>query len=168
MTGQPKAFTDVTGMTRRHTICIDIDGTLVENKWPLLGDWMPGAVEAVQTFHKAGCKVIVFSARLNPFDPWTGAQRDPTLVWQAKQEVRQKLDDAGLHYVDIYDIEGKPGASVYIDDRAERYHGGTRSWKKLTEKVLMRLDLYEAELPEFDIDAAREADERSKASSDNP
>lgn len=162
-----KGFTDVSGQTRRHTICVDLDGTLVVNKWPELGDWMPGAVQAMQDFHNAGCKVILYSARLNPYDPWVFARRDPIIVYQAKQEVRAKLDSAGLHFVQIYDLEGKPGASVYIDDRAERYLGRNNSWKKMTEKVLMRLDLDEPEVPEFDYEVAKEADEQSRASNNH-
>lgn len=142
-----KQFTDVKGNQRRHTVCLDLDGTLVENRWPELGAWMPGAKEAILTFHKAGIKLVVFSARLNPYDPWTSQPRDKAEVAIAKQGVRRLLDDAGFHFVDIWSSPGKPGASVYIDDRAERYHGRPGSWKALTQKVMLRLGMEDPETP---------------------
>lgn len=139
---------------RTHHVVVDWDGTLVENKWPGMGDWMPGAVEAMRAFHRAGIKLVVFSARLSPFDPWTGQERDKGLVQGEYLKVRAKLDEGGLSFVDIWRLPGKPGGSVYIDDRAERYTGMRRSWEKMTEKVLTRLGLWEPEFPEFDQEVA--------------
>src|SRR5437868_10436612 len=114
-------YTDVKGNKRIHTVVLDLDGTLVENSWPDLGEWMPGAKKALKSFHKHGCKLVIFSARLNPYDPWTSAPRNAAEVQTEFLKVRRMLDDAGFTYVDIWQSPGKPGASVYIDDRAERY-----------------------------------------------
>jgi len=120
------------------TIILDFDGTLVENKWPDIGDWMPGAIKAVTRLHDAGFKLMVFSARLSPVDPFTHEDRNPADVITEIQRVRNKLDSAGLTYIDIWTKPGKPGGWLYIDDRGERYHGRATSWDKLTDKVLMR------------------------------
>lgn len=140
-------FTDVMGRKQRHTVCFDWDGTLVKSAWPEMGDWLPGATEALRSFHAAGVKIIIFTARLNPYDPWTSVPRSAAEIAQIKLDIRAKLDSAGFHMVDIWTSPGKPGASVYIDDRAERYHGRPGSWKALTTKVLMRLGLDDPEFP---------------------
>lgn len=141
-------------MSKVHTVVLDLDGTLVDNAWPDLGDWMPGAIEACRRMHAAGLRLVVFSARLSPFDPFTSAERDPAFVAMEYQKVRAKLDSAGLTYVDIWRLPGKPGGSVYVDDKAERYTGTARAWDRLTEKILVRLGKEEAAFPAFDQEIA--------------
>lgn len=138
----------------RHTIVLDWDGTLVEGAWPGHGDWMPGAIEACLNLHHAGLKLLVFSARLSPWDPFTFQARDPAFVATEYQIVRAKLDEAGLTFVDIWRKEGKPGGTVYVDDRAERYYARPGSWKALTLKLLMRCGVEEALFPAFDQEVA--------------
>ena len=141
-------------MSNVHQVVLDWDGTMVEQAWPGMGDWMPGAIKACERMHAAGLKLIVFSARLSPFDPFTFAERDPAIVAAEFQKVRDMLDRAGLHYVDIWMLPGKPGASVYVDDKAERYSGTERAWDRLTEKILIRLGMEEAAFPAFDQEVA--------------
>jgi len=149
-------FVDVMGRSHRHTIVLDWDGTCVEAKWPEMGDWMPGATAALRTMHEAGLKLLVFSARLNPYDPFTMMRREPAEVQAKYLEVRHKLDEAGLTFVDIWKLEGKPGGTVYVDDRAERYHGRPGSWKALAEKILLRCGKEISETPVFDQDVPDE------------
>lgn len=127
------------------TIIVDLDGTLIERKWPDMGDWMPGAVEAMRTFHKAGMHIKLFSCRLSPYTPY-GKPRDPTEVATEIQKVRHKLDSAGLSFIDIWTLPGKPSGAVYIDDKAERYGRNKGSWRAMTEKVLLRLDSYDDDI----------------------
>ncbi len=137
-------------MAAVHTICHDWDGCLAENVWPRMGDWNHGAVDACFNLHNAGLAQIINSARLSPYDPYTSQERDPSFVASEYQQMRAMLDTAGLTFVDIWRKPGKPGASVYIDDKAERYHGRPGSWKALTHKILTRLDVDEALFPRFD------------------
>jgi len=122
----------------RKRIIVDLDGTILERTWPKLGDYMPGAVEALKRFNDAGFQVVVHSCRLSPLMPDHATKRDPAVVRSAVNEVRAKLDDAGLTFVDIYTGCGKPSGIAYIDDRAERYAGRPGSWDKVAKKVLMR------------------------------
>lgn len=123
---------------KRHIIAIDLDGTLIENKWPEMGDWLPGAIEAVKRFQREGYVVIVFTIRISPY--WLdGSLRAEADVARDVQAVRDKLDSAGLHNVSIWTKAGKPPFSVLIDDKAERYHGTSKAWRRLTEKILLRL-----------------------------
>lgn len=147
-------FVDVKGRKHPHTVVIDWDGTCVVAQWPTMGEWLPGAIEALRKMHKAGCRLVIFSARLSPFDPWSSQRRSEAEVMSNVLAVRHKLDTAGLHFVDIWTLPGKPGGSVYIDDRAERYHGKAGSWDKLAQKVLMRLKLETPEVPPFNIQKA--------------
>jgi hypothetical protein len=144
-------------VTPRHTVVHDWDGTLVTNRWPEMGDWQPGAIRAVKRLHAAGLHQVVFSARLSPYDPFTSMRRDPAHVEAEAQKMRAKLDAAGLTYVEIWRKEGKPGASVYTDDKAERYHGRPGSWDRLADKILMRLGKEPAEFPAFDQSLTEEA-----------
>lgn len=100
--------------------------------------------------HAAGLHLIVFSARLSPWDPWTSLRRDPAFVQDEVNYVRHMLDSHGLTFVDIWVKEGKPGGEVYVDDKAERYTGRPGSWKALTEKILLRLGKEIPTFPAFD------------------
>jgi hypothetical protein len=158
-------FVDVQGNSRKHTICVDWDGTLVEAKWPAMGDWMPGAIKAMKALHNAGANIIVYSARLNPRDPWSGNERAPGEVFGETQRVRNKLDEAGLHFVHIYTKTGKPGASVYIDDRGVHYNGRPNAWKAITERLLTTLFDVAPEFPVFDTERFDEYQNRNEVSS---
>lgn len=137
-----------------HTVVHDLDGTILTNAWPELGEFQPGAVESLKRLHELGIVQTVFSARLSPYDPFTSELRDPAFVAAEVQRVRAKLDEAGLTFLKIWTLPGKPGATIYTDDRAERYNPGPRGWERLTERILMRLGMEEAAFPEFNMEVA--------------
>lgn len=132
----------------RHTIAVDWDGTCVEQAWPEMGDWMPGAVDALRTLSEHAY-VVIWTARIAPIDPW-GGRRSEADVAASILQIRNKLDSAGLTQIDIFTGGYKPGASVYIDDKAERYHGRPGSWRAMTEKVLARVLDEESIFPALD------------------
>lgn len=120
------------------TIALDLDGTLVENRWPELGPWMPGAVEAVRLLLREGHRCYVYSARLGP--TWLdGSDRSPAEVMAAIAEVRDRLDQAGLREVDIWTGAGKPFWSLLVDDRCLWYPGRPGSWKAMVPRILTRV-----------------------------
>lgn len=125
-------------MNTHPTIVVDLDGTLVESAWPDLGDWMPGAQEAMRAFNNAGYQIILHSVRLLPWMPDGQPRPAHEVAWETAR-VRNKLDTAGLTFIRIWTGAGKPPGAVYIDDKAERYGGRVGSWRAMTEKVLMRL-----------------------------
>lgn len=112
--------------------------------------FMPGAIEAMREFDRRGYRIVVDSARLNPRDPWSGEERDPVVMAEERQYVRDTLDAAGLTFVRIHDGRGKPGGSVYVDDKAERYNGNKGSWRRLQEKIVLRLENEDAVFPDTD------------------
>jgi hypothetical protein len=141
----------VYGDTPVHTIVVDWDGTAVPAQWPdRPTTFMPGFVEAMRKFHKEGYRIVIFSARLSPYDPWSGVKRPRAYQAAEAQYIRNLLDQHGLTFVSVWTLEGKPGGSVYIDDKAERYGGRRNSWKIMTTKVLLRLGNEDAVFPAFD------------------
>ncbi len=145
----------VWGDTPVHTAIIDWDGTAVPGMWPERPiEFMPGFVKNMERLHRNGWKITIFSARLSPWDPFTFVRRSPALVAAEVNAVRELLDSHGLTYVDIWTKEGKPGGSVYVDDKAERYTGSTRSWDRVTDRILLRAGQEDAVFPAFDQEVA--------------
>lgn len=131
----------VVGDEPKHVINVDWDGTAVPAQWPERPtSFMPGFVQAMHRFRAAGHPLRIWTARINPIDPWTGVDRPAEAVAEEIAYIRATLDAAGLTFVEVYTKPGKPGGAVYIDDKAERYNGGTNSWARLADKILLRLD----------------------------
>lgn len=110
---------------------------------------MPGFVKNMQRLHRNGWKITIFSARLSPWDPFTFQRRPTHVVADEINYVREMLDSHGLTYVDIWTKEGKPGGSVYVDDKAERYNPSARAWDRVTARILLRAGQEEAVFPAF-------------------
>jgi len=141
----------VWGDTPVHTAIIDWDGTAVPAMWPEQPDrFMPGFEDNMLRLNAAGVRIVIASARLSPYDPWTSQRRDPAVVFGEVMAMRNLLDSKGLTFIDIWTKEGKPGGSVYVDDKAERYAGRKGSWDKVTDRILMRLGKEDAVFPAFD------------------
>ena len=138
-----------------HTVVVDWDGTAVPHKWPdRPTEFMPGFVENMRRIHEAGMRIVIFSARLNPHDPYTG-QRSARWETEAAanfQYIRSTLDAAGLSFIAIWAKEGKPSGAVYVDDKAERYNGCAKCWDKVTDRILVRLGKEEAVFPAFEME----------------
>jgi len=117
-------------------IALDLDGTLVEKRWPEIGPWYPGAIDAVKEMLAAGHHVYIYSARLSSKHP-SGDEKHASIVFTQRQDVRQLLDDAGLEAVDIY-VGDKPFWHLLIDDRAMRFPGRKKSWPRIIGAVLAR------------------------------
>lgn len=145
----------VWGDTPVHTAIIDWDGTAVPAQWPdRPTEFMPGFERNMHRLQAAGIRIIIASARLSPYDPWTGQRRDAVFVAEEVQDIRALLDKKGLTFVDVWTKEGKPGGSVYVDDKAERYGGRPGSWDRVTDKILARLGKEDAVFPAFNLEAA--------------
>lgn len=141
------------GDTPKHTVIVDWDGTAVPAMWPERpAEFMPGFVDAMFRLHREGWVITIFSARLSPFDPWTSRRRPDSAVQEEIQYVRSMLDDAGLTFVRIWTLPGKPGGDYYVDDKALRYTGRPRSWERIVDTMLMSKG--QAVFPAFDQEVA--------------
>lgn len=126
------------GRLQDKRICVDLDGTAIDSKWPDLGDFKPGFVKAMKNLHEAGLEIIIFSCRLSPLWIDHETERDPWVVQEEIGKVRDLLDSAGLNFIRIWSKAGKPSCAVYVDDKAERYNDRRGSWDALTAKILAR------------------------------
>jgi hypothetical protein len=123
-----------------HTVVLDWDGTLVPAAWPdRPNQFLPGAVEALTAMNRAGLHLTVHTARMNPYDPFTGKLIAPGRVAMEKLYVRGTLDKMGLTFVDIWDKPGKPSGSAYVDDKGYRYPGTSGAWKAVANTLIMHL-----------------------------
>jgi hypothetical protein len=142
-------------MTPTHTVILDWDGTMVPAMWPERPtEFMPGAVQAAFLMHRAGFHLVVETARLNPYDPFTSRPRPPALIEAEARYIRDLLDEKGLTFVEIWRLPGKASGSVRVDDRAVRYTGRPGSWRAVTEKVFALLGKEEPVFPVFDQEVA--------------
>lgn len=141
----------VEGDTPVHTVVVDWDGTAVPQAWPERPTtFMPGFVHNMRRLHAEGVRIVIDSARLGPTDPWTGLPRDPAYRAGEIAYIRDMLDRHGLGFIRIHTSLGKPGGSVYVDDKGERYGGRPKSWDRVTDRILMRLGKEDAIFPAFD------------------
>ena len=89
---------------KQKVYCVDFDGTIHDIKHPLpekkMGPPIVGALEAVRALYKRGT-VIIFTQRGND------------------KAVRDWLTFYGFPRMEVTNI--KPGADVYIDDKAVRF-----------------------------------------------
>lgn len=136
----------------RFTAIVDWDGTAVPSAWPEQPtEFMPGFVENMRRLHLAGWKITIASARISPYDPWTKQRRPVEHVEAEIRYIRSMLDNAGLTFIDIWTLEGKPGGDVYIDDKAERYTGRPGSWDAVINRVLIRAEGKAPIFPAFEV-----------------
>lgn len=112
----------------RPRLAIDWDGTCVENKWPAMGDWLPGAIEGLHTLSQFAT-VIIHTSRIAPLELDERTPRPPGLVQGEINRIREMLDEAGLTGVEVWNKPWKPGATAYLDDKAVRFPGRPGSWK---------------------------------------
>lgn len=109
-------------------LAVDWDGTCVEHVYPDMGDWLPGAVEALQELVRQGWELVIFSCRvadvaLDEVTPVDGA------IEVAK--IKDMLDAVGLGHIEVWTRPHKPAAMAYIDDRAIRF----QTWDQVLEEI---------------------------------
>jgi len=91
-------------------ICIDFDGTMVDHRYPDIGEPVPGAIEWMKTWHQAGAKLILFTMR-------SGKGLDEAVRWLVWHEIEMH----GINHnpnQDSWSKSPKAYAHVYVDDAA--------------------------------------------------
>jgi len=126
----------------KPSIVLDWDSTLVEQAWPKMGNWLPGAVDALHQLVEHA-HVVIHTCRIAPMQPDGKTWRPPAYVQIEKNKIREMLDDQGLYTVELWDKAWKPPGVVYVDDKAVRYAGRPGSWKALVPKLINMTAGYE-------------------------
>jgi len=109
-------------------IAVDFDGTIVEHKFPAIGELLPGAKETISTLKELGHTIIIFTCRggselLNCKD-FLDANRIP---YDYLNE-NAPIDVIGFKpFPKVY-------ADVYIDDKN---FGGFPGWSKILNYFLV-------------------------------
>lgn len=96
-------------------ICVDFDGTLVDHRYPEIGEVVPGAVMWLRRLQLQGAKIILFTMRSD------GKKHGPLL-----QEAVDFLKDNRIHLFgvnrnpdqDAWTSSPKAYGHVYVDDAA--------------------------------------------------
>jgi len=96
-------------------ICVDFDGTIVDHRFPYIGEPVPLAIKWLKHWHKLGAKLILFTMRSD------GAKYGNVL-----SEAVEYLEEHGVQLYAInenpdqkeWSISPKVYAHIYIDDTA--------------------------------------------------
>jgi hydroxymethylpyrimidine pyrophosphatase-like HAD family hydrolase len=107
-------------------IAVDFDGTIVEHKFPEIGEEIPFAIETLKLFQKKGHKLILWTYR-------SGKELDEAVEFCEKRglyfhAVNNNFD--GEEFDNTY--SRKIYADIYIDDRNLL---GIPEWKKIYEMI---------------------------------
>lgn len=114
---------------RKLTIAVDFDGTLVEHKFPVIGEAYPGAFEAVLALQSQGHDIMLFTCREDV--------EESNYLTEAVEYCRSK----GVEFVSVnentpyYKAKGfacrKPYFDILIDDRSgflPEYWDNIQAW----------------------------------------
>ena len=113
----------VIASSAKQTICIDFDGTIVEEaQYPAIGQIKPGAKDVITELYNAGYEIVIYSCRNNP------------MISRQVERFNQMVDFLSREGIPFHRIclDPKPVAVFYIDDRAIRFS----SWAKAREALL--------------------------------
>lgn len=108
-------------------IAIDFDGTLVEHKFPLIGEPVPYAIEAIQQLISKGHDVILWTYR-------GGSELDDAIEYCKNKGLEFYAVNMN-HPDEVYKPESmsrKIDADIYIDDRNL---GGLEPWPEFFEHI---------------------------------
>jgi Domain of unknown function (DUF6378) len=120
-----------------YRFAVDWDGTCVEDVWPGMGDWLPGAVEALRELDSIG-EVVIHTVRVAPLSYMEAGWRHHKETREAIQEIEKMLEAEGLGHIEVWTRPYKPPAVVYIDDKAMTFRG---NWPETVYRAQMKLGM---------------------------
>jgi len=104
----------------RPTVCLDLDGVLVDRTYARggeeLGDPIDGAVEFTRTLAEQA-DIVIHTARLGGRPAGSSVGAAQAEQRRIEERIRAWLDQHGFAYKEIALDVGKPIASAYVDDR---------------------------------------------------
>jgi hypothetical protein len=104
----------------RPTVCLDLDGVLVDRTYARggeeLGDPIDGAVEFTRALAEQA-DIVIHTARLGGRSAGASAGAAQAEQRRIEERIRAWLDQHGFAYKEIAMDVGKPIAAAYVDDR---------------------------------------------------
>lgn len=105
-----------------------------------MGEWLPGAVEALRRLQDFGT-VVIHTCRVAPLELHTQGSReivwrDEVAVTEEVRAIKKKLRRRGLGDIEVWTRPYKPPALVYIDDRGLRFEGDWTETISQIEKLV--------------------------------
>ena len=94
-------------------IAIDFDGTIVEDKFPEIGNLKPGAAEAINQLYDDGYTIIIWTCR-------TRVNKARAVEFLAKNGIKwHYFNESSIENLRVYDWVDtrKVYADLYIDDK---------------------------------------------------
>lgn len=117
----------------RMIIAVDFDGTIVEHKFPDIGDPLPGAIETLRDLQNAGHRLILFTCREDEMDSTGRKYLTEAVDFCKRHGINFVSANQTLTEDDFRPMGGrKVYADVYIDDRNI---GGFVGWEKIRETL---------------------------------
>jgi hypothetical protein len=127
----------VSGRLPNILAAVDWDGTCVENAYPEMGDWLPGAIVGLQQLDELG-RIVIHTCRVAPTEADNLTWRDPLDAAAEIAAIRRMLRKRGLEHVEIWTKPWKPSALCYIDDKGVPPFDG--DWGAAVDLVTERLE----------------------------
>lgn len=95
------------------TIAVDFDGTIVEDRYPQIGELQSGAKDTLQRLHNEGHRIVLWTCR-------SGERLVEAVQFLLKEEIPfDQVNDNLQENIEQYGGNSrKICADVYIDDRA--------------------------------------------------
>ena len=117
-------------MGKSKIIAVDFDGVIhgYSKGWQNGRPYdqpVPGARQAMEKLISEGYHVMIYTTRCNP-DYLEGSTVDRV------QDVRDYLLINSIPFSEIYTGNGKPKATIYVDDRAIGFKG---NWEQTVEEI---------------------------------
>jgi hypothetical protein len=113
--------------TKKLTIAVDFDGTIVEHRYPDIGEIIPGAFEVLRELQERGHRLILWTVR-DGIDLKNAVDfcLDHGIIFYA---VNESMPNEEFNKY----ISRKVDADVFIDDRNV---GGFLGWDKIREVLI--------------------------------
>lgn len=114
-------------------LVVDFDGTIARDKYPDIGEPLPGVKDALGSLMDAGYEIAIFSCRMRKNDGRPGSVPE-----QQREAMEEWLETNEIPYTCIEDgYEGKPHADYYIDNKGLHF-GGKEDWESISKYILSK------------------------------